>query len=367
MKKAKILSGIEWHNIFNLCNDPMFLLDEHYNIIDSNIKAEQTYGFSREEFLKMNMNDIRAPYTKNEIEDTINMEVNESGYVFETRHLKKDGSEFYAELSTTPLFIDTERIYVHSVRDISIRKAAEKVIAASEKQYHSLIDFAPMTIFIQCDNKINYINPAGVKLFGAETPEQITNRSVFEFIHPDYHKIAAYRINLLREGMATPVIEEKIIRLDGQVLDVEVTAKPMKLSESPAIEVFMHDITIRKRSEIQSTFLAAIVESSKHPIIAISTEGVINYWNTGAEILYGYRGSEMERRRLLSIAGAEHHHNLISLFERAKHGEFIDGYKSKMKRKNGEYISVYLSLSPIRSAEGLIIGISVISQKNGHS
>ncbi len=365
MKTSAILSGIEWHNIFDTCNDPMFMLDENFDIIYSNRKAELIYGFSKEEFLEMNLNDMRVKYTRGGIEIPLEAETRGDGGIFETRHHRKDGGEFFVEVSTTPFDVGDRHVYVHSVRDISKRKKAEAALAISEKKYHNLIDFAPLTVFVQSENRITYINPAGIKLFGAESDRQVTGRSIFDFIHPDYHKITAYRINLLREGMAIPVIEEKIIRIDGEIVDVEVTAKPILHSETPSVEVFMHDITIRKRSEMQSSFHAAIVESSKNPIIAVSLSGVISYWNVGAEIMYGYRGIEMEKRRFLVIAGAEHHHNIISLFERAKHGELVENYKAKMKRKGGEYIDVYLSLSPIRNPDGEVIGISVISQKKG--
>src|SRR5947209_5916251 len=96
------LSNIEWHRIFNSTNDSLFLMDDSYNIIDSNPKAEAVYGYSKEEFRMLNLGDIRARYTREEIERAMNKSLDEHGIVFETRHHRKDGSEFPVEVSTTP-------------------------------------------------------------------------------------------------------------------------------------------------------------------------------------------------------------------------------------------------------------------------
>jgi PAS domain S-box-containing protein len=97
-----------------------------------------------------------------------------------------------------------------------------------------------------------YINPAGVRLFGATSPEQIVGRPVLDLVHPDFRAIAAERIRILREDRAAvPLLEEQFLRLDGGVIDVEAVAAPYEHQGAPAAQVILRDISQRKRVEAE--------------------------------------------------------------------------------------------------------------------
>jgi PAS domain S-box-containing protein len=242
------LSNLQWHHIFNSSNDSLFLLDDSYNITDSNPKAEAIYGYSKEEFQRLNLNNLRAQYTCDEIERAMNKSLDEHGIVFETRHHKKDGSEFPVEISTTPLTVSGELVYIYSVRDITKRKSIEEALYLKEERFRELVDHYPVATLIQSANVIVYINPAGVHLLGAKGNDQLIGREFLDFIHPNYHQIAVFMTSKLNEGLEVPLVEEKIVRLDNSEIDVEVIAKPIKRADTMAIGIFINDITLRKRS-----------------------------------------------------------------------------------------------------------------------
>jgi PAS domain S-box-containing protein len=246
--KPLCLSNIQWCDIFDSSNDPVFLLDHSYNILESNHKAEAVYGFTKEEFQMLNLNDIRAQYTREEIERAMNKSVDEHGFVFETRHHRKDGSEFPVEVSTIPMTLNGELVYIHSVRDITKRKLEQKALLVQEERFRELADYYPIATLIQSANVIVYINPAGVQLFGAKRNNQILGRKFLDFIHPDYQQIAIFMAGKMEEGLDVPIVEEKIVRLDTSERDVEVMAKPIKRVDRTAIGIFINDITLRKRS-----------------------------------------------------------------------------------------------------------------------
>jgi PAS domain S-box-containing protein len=93
------------------------------------------------------------------------------------------------------------------------------------------------------------VNPAALELFGASSAEQLLGKSPFEVFHPDCHAIMRERIGKLLAGQRAPVLEEKIVRLDGVVVDVEVVAAPVADQGERAILVLLRDITERKRAE----------------------------------------------------------------------------------------------------------------------
>jgi len=359
MVEKLVLSNINWKTIFDSVNDPLFILDEAYDIVSCNSKALEFYGYSEDEFLEMNLNDIRAPYSREEIEKFID----EKASVFETRHLTKEKIEIPVEVSTRQFFIVDKICYVHSVRDISARKNAEDELRTSEKKYHDIVEFSPLAIFVLSDNHIQFINVAGLKLFGASRPEQVLGKSVFQFIHPDYHKLTAYRVNIMREGMPAPVLEEKIIRLDSSVLDVEVTAKNVDYLGVTSVEVFMKDITLRKRAEERVSFLASLVDCCEDAIVAKTLDGIITYWNKGAEKLYGYTSDEVIGKPISILMPPKSRNEIPGILEILKKGGEINHYETIRKRKEGTLVKVSVQISPIRNSYGVIIGASSIANK----
>ena len=362
MNKRLFLSNLQWQYVFDISNDPIFILDNEYKILECNEKAEEVYGYKKEEFIGLSLDDIRAPYTREEIENAMQRSIDENGIVFETRHRKKNGDEFYVEVSTKSFSVEGELIYIHSVRDIGKKKNAEENLRFSEERYRKLVNFAPVAIFLICSDRILYSNPAALKLLGADNAGQVIGMQLPDFIHPDYRELTSKKISSLKEGMAPSELEEKIINLKDEVLDVEVFAKPVRYKSLPTIEVFMHDITIRKKAEVYSSFLAAVVETSKNPIIVCSLEGSIIYWNKSAEAEYGYSSGEISNKLLFKILASASQDTVMVLIEKVKAGKFTGNHRIAMKKKDGEVLNVYLTMSPIIGSNGEAAGISIITQ-----
>lgn len=135
------------------------------------------------------------------------------------------------------------------VRDISERKQMEESLRRSEDRYRSLVEMSPDALFINLKNRVVYVNPAALRLFGASSSDQLVGKTPFDLIHPQYHAIIRERIAHQLAGESAPLIEEKIVRLDGAAVDVEVAAAPFMTDEGMAIQVILRDITERKRAE----------------------------------------------------------------------------------------------------------------------
>ncbi len=111
------------------------------------------------------------------------------------------------------------------------------------------MELSPEAVFVNRNDRIVLVNPAALGLFGASSPEQLLGKSPFEVFHPDCHAAMRERISKLLAGQRAPVLEEKIVRLDGVVVDVEVVAAPVTDQGERAILVLVRDITERKRAE----------------------------------------------------------------------------------------------------------------------
>jgi PAS domain S-box-containing protein len=129
------------------------------------------------------------------------------------------------------------------------RKQAEEALQSSEERYRSLVDLSPDALFVQIDEKLVFINSAGVKLLGAASAAQLVGKPVREVIHPTDWKMVHERMRRLREETKpAPFIELRLVRLDGTLVDVETAAAPLVFEGKNAAQVIAHDITERKRA-----------------------------------------------------------------------------------------------------------------------
>ncbi|MBI5687674.1 MAG: PAS domain S-box protein [Verrucomicrobia bacterium] len=140
-------------------------------------------------------------------------------------------------------------------------RQSEEALRESEERYRGLVESSPDTIFIACGRKFAYINPAGLKLFGATRPEELLGRTVLDFIHPNSHPVVLQRMASMESRPGpVPIIEEQYLRLDGSVVDVEVGAMPFTYQNKPGAQVIVRDITARKRAEEEVQKLNAELE-----------------------------------------------------------------------------------------------------------
>lgn len=112
----------------------------------------------------------------------------------------------------------------------------------------------------------------------------------------------------------------------------------------------------------EQSLLAAIVESSDDVIISKDLNGIIRSWNRGAERIFGYTAEEIIGKPVTILAVPERIDEIPNILERIKQGERIDHYETQRRTKDGRVLTVSLTVSPIRTASGTIIGASKVAR-----
>jgi len=125
-----------------------------------------------------------------------------------------------------------------------------------------------------------------------------------------------------------------------------------------------HGVGERGQAEAALAFAASIVESSDDAIVGMTLDGMITSWNAGAERLYGYTAREVIGRRPIGITVPEDEQPKI--LKRVGRGERVEHYETVGVREDGRRINVSVTVSPIRDAEGKIIGASSIARDITH-
>ena len=123
----------------------------------------------------------------------------------------------------------------------------------------------------------------------------------------------------------------------------------------------MADTRIDPADETRA-LLAAIVESSDDAIISKDLDGIITSWNAGAERIFGYTAEEMIGKPIALLIPADRADEEPSILARIRRGERISHYETMRRRKDGHLISISLTISPVHSADGTIIGASKIAR-----
>ncbi len=129
-------------------------------------------------------------------------------------------------------------------------KRSEAAIRESEERYRTLVEFSPLAIMVHSRNIWLYVNPAGLRLFGASSPDDLIGTSVLDRIHADFLPIVRERIQRVEQEEGRVELRElMMLRLDGTAIDVESAAVRTTYRGEPAAQVIVKDVTDRKKAE----------------------------------------------------------------------------------------------------------------------
>lgn len=118
----------------------------------------------------------------------------------------------------------------------------------------------------------------------------------------------------------------------------------------------------RVRAETAMQFLAAIVESSDDAIYGKSLNGTIISWNKAAERIFGYAADEIIGHTVSILYPIDRRDELIDILERIRHGQRIGLYETTRLRKDGRFIPVSVTISPVLDTSGQVVGASAITR-----
>lgn len=167
----------------------------------------------------------------------------------ETRIRKKDGDYCYLEIG----YVSSVEKNIATFVDITKRKVAELDSLESEKRYRTLLYSAPIGIVVFTDNRIDYINPAGLQIIGANPDDDLVGKPIIEFIHPKMLQITRDNIQKLSTEERTVInFENTFLKMDRSPVQVETIGTRIFFEGKDAIQVIVTDISERKAAEEQS-------------------------------------------------------------------------------------------------------------------
>ncbi|MDY7080572.1 MAG: PAS domain S-box protein [Chloroflexota bacterium] len=167
----------------------------------------------------------------------------------EVKWKRKDGTPYDVSITVIPLTWQGDDAILVAAEDITEQVQVQDALRESEERYRRLVEFSPDAIVVHSEGRIVYANTAIARFIGVPSPEQLIGKPVMGFLASDYRESAGRRIRQVEGGTVVPLVEEKLIRVDGTVLEVELAAIPFVYQGKPAVQAIGRDITERKRAE----------------------------------------------------------------------------------------------------------------------
>jgi len=133
--------------------------------------------------------------------------------------------------------------------DISDRIVAEDALRRSEELYRSLGEICPDAVYVHRDLELVFVNPAGAKMFGAKSPDELIGEQLTRFIDPDDHELVRNRYKRLMAGIPQDAHEFVMRRLDDSVFHARTMMVPVTWKNDAAVMIIAHDTTERREIE----------------------------------------------------------------------------------------------------------------------
>ncbi|WP_455379469.1 PAS domain S-box protein [Petrachloros mirabilis] len=253
-----LFSNLRLDGIIQSAMDAILTIDETGRVLLFNKAAEQMFRYSAHEAIGQSV-DRFIPSRFREGHRQLVLEFGGSdvtsrktGQLGGVLGLRGDGEEFPVEAAISRIEVEGKQYYTVILRDITERKEAERLMRQSEERYRRLIAVSPYAVVVNRGDRVLFANDQALRLFGAVKAEDILGKSPLELFHPDCHALFRERLHELIEGSSTiSAVEEKVVALDGGIVEVEVSGVRFVDEEGPAILLMFHDISERKRLQEQ--------------------------------------------------------------------------------------------------------------------
>lgn len=244
------------NGIIQSAMDAIITVDEHQDIVIFNPAAEQMFGCAAANVLGTPLEQFIPPRFREAHRAHIDrfgatgVTTRRMAVQSEIVGLRANGEEFPLEASISQVSVGGKKLFTAILRDITARKDAEEAARESAERYTRLVELVPDAIWIEREDRIAFLNRACVQLLGSDSAARLVGKSPLDFIHPDFHLAAAARRQPLVTGLEiNPLMDKRIIRLDGEVRDVEIAEASFYDKGSIAVLAVLRDVTDRKRAE----------------------------------------------------------------------------------------------------------------------
>lgn len=341
-------------------------------IISWNEAAERIFGYTAEEAVGRPISFIipaeRADEEPKIMERLVKGERIEH---FETVRVRKDGGQVDVSLTISPIRDNTGKIIGASkiARDITEKRLAEERLREERERLEvTLASIGDGVIVTDATAHVKFLNPVAEALVGWKREEAANQplELIFNIVNENTRRRADNpAVRALNQGIVVGLANHTVlIARDGSERAIDDSAAPIRDTKGDVrgVVLVFRDVTGARLAHDFHARLAAIVESSDDAIIGKDLHGIITSWNRGAERIFGYDAQEVIGRPITLLIPPDRLTEEPEILSRLRKGERVDHFETVRITKNRHLVNVSLTISPIRDAEGNIVGVSKIAR-----
>ena len=369
-------SGAKYRGLMEAAPDAMVVVNQGGEIVLLNVQAEKQFGYRRDELLGQKVTNIipegfAERLIADDLRSTEDALAQQIGTGIELNALRKDGSEFPIEIMLSPLQSPEGTLVTAAIRDISVRKAAEEVLAQMEGKYRGLMEAAPdAMVVVNQGGKIVLLNVQAEKQFGYRRDELLGQRVTNIIPRGFAERLVADDLRSAEDALAQEIgtgIELNALRKDGSEFPIEIMLSPLESAEGMLVTAAIRDISVRKNAarvlaQMEGKY-AGLLEAAPDAMVVVNQGGEIVLLNLQAEKQFGYRRDELLGQKVTSIIPVGFAERLVAddlrSAEDALAQEIGTGIELNALRKDGSEFPIEIMLSPLESAEGMLITAAI--------
>jgi PAS domain S-box-containing protein len=273
-------------------------------------------------------------------------------------HTRVIPAESYAALTTSDLQLRAITLLQQKAAALEAEVARRKQV---ENEFSDFLENVAVGL--------HKVGPDGTIIWANKTEFQTLGYEPDEYIGHDIRKFHANQLVIddmlarLQRGEALRDHPAQLRRKDGSLCDVLISANALfEDGNFVHSRCFTRDVTERNRAYEVQARLAAIVDSSQDAIVSKTLDGVIRSWNAGAQRLFGYSAAEAVGQSITLIIPPELRDEEKAILERLRRGERVEHFDTERVCKDGRRVHISLTVSPVRDADGRIVGASKVAR-----
>jgi PAS domain S-box-containing protein len=290
---------------------------------------------------------------------------------YQTIRQAKNGARLHISLTVSPVINSQGKIVGASkiARDITHELSVRESARQSEEQFRvTLSSIGDAVIATDRNGRITFMNPVAEELTGWGTTEAvgIPLSNAFNIVNEFTRQpVESPVTKVLEHGTVVGLANHTVlIAKDGTERPIDDSGAPIRGSGADlrGVVLVFRDVTEQRRAELATLRLAAIVHNSDDAIISKNLDGIITSWNEGAQRMFGYSENEIIGKSIKTLVPPPLHTEEDNILARLRQGERVYHFETIRMAKGGRQIPVSLTISPIKDAEGRIVGASKIAR-----